>query len=823
MNTGKLTRYAVVDLEATGTSTTAKIIQVGIVILEDGQVVQTYETDVNPHEVLSEHIKQLTGLSDERLAKAPDFSQVAKPIFDLLEGCVFVAHNVKFDANLLAEELFMEGYELRSPLVDTVELSQIFFPTLERYNLGTLATVLEIDLSDAHTAIADATATAQVFLKLQEKIASLPKLTLEKIRDFSDQLLFESGLIIDQIFQSRQELGLSEDLIEVGGIVLKKPKPLLKQRFLSQDFETNIALLDLEDRKEQRTFAQLVAERFDAEHYSFIEAGAGIGKTYGYLLPLLAREDVQQVIVTVPTKALQDQLMSNEAKRLEEVFQISSQSLKSPKNYLNLERFWEILQFVDDNRLANRYKMQLLVWLCETETGDLDEIGQKQRLESFFAQLQHDGEVQTNSLFTDVDFWQRHYDRAKSSRLLVTNHAYLLTRVADDKGFLDNRTLVVDEAQKFFLAMEDFSRSSVSLKSVLEEIGDSLGQTHSKLNQRLLEGLQFGINEVSQDFALTKNGKIIPEKIEQLQLDLKELDLPILEDLRKVLDNRFDQFWIEEETFPDYRRLMLKSVGLNLMSLPQFLPNLQQAYFVSATLTINSEITLADLMGIKAYHLDSIDRRRQDEQNVYIDTSMPDILTVSEKRYVFEIAERLKNLVTLNRPILVLFNANKTMFALSDILEDWGISHLCQHKNGLASNVKKRFDRGESQILLGTGTFWEGMDFVQQDQVICVITRLPFDNPTAMFSQKMEHYLRQQGRDPFYSYSLPLAILRLKQAMGRTKRRDDQQSVVLILDNRLINKSYSQQVLTSLSQQYEISQQNFPEILAEIGYFWGKI
>ena len=58
------------------------------------------------------------------------FSQVAQEIFNLIEDCVFVAHNVKFDANLLAEQLFMEGYELRTPRVDTVELAQVFYPTL---------------------------------------------------------------------------------------------------------------------------------------------------------------------------------------------------------------------------------------------------------------------------------------------------------------------------------------------------------------------------------------------------------------------------------------------------------------------------------------------------------------------------------------------------------------------------------------------------------------------------------------------------------------------------------------------------------------------
>ena len=63
-------RYAIVDLEATGTGSDAKIIQVGIVIVQDGQVVQTYEQDVNPHEDLTPQIQLLTGISNKRLRKA---------------------------------------------------------------------------------------------------------------------------------------------------------------------------------------------------------------------------------------------------------------------------------------------------------------------------------------------------------------------------------------------------------------------------------------------------------------------------------------------------------------------------------------------------------------------------------------------------------------------------------------------------------------------------------------------------------------------------------------------------------------------------------
>lgn len=98
-------RYVVVDLEATSTGSKAKIIQVGIVVIENGEIVDQFATDVNPHEPLDTHIKELTGLTDQRLAEAPEFSQVAGKIFALVKDGVFVAHNVQFDANLLAEFL----------------------------------------------------------------------------------------------------------------------------------------------------------------------------------------------------------------------------------------------------------------------------------------------------------------------------------------------------------------------------------------------------------------------------------------------------------------------------------------------------------------------------------------------------------------------------------------------------------------------------------------------------------------------------------------------------------------------------------------------
>ncbi len=130
----------------------------------------------------------------------------------------------------------------------------------------------------------------------------------------------------------------------------------------------------------------------------FIQAQAGLGKTYGYLLPLLAKSD-QPLLVTVPTKLLQEQIMEKEGSKLKEIFRIPIVSLKSPKHFIKLDNYWKTLQRQDDNRLVNQFKMQVLVWLCETTTGDLDELKQKQRYQAYFDEIAHDGKLEPESLF----------------------------------------------------------------------------------------------------------------------------------------------------------------------------------------------------------------------------------------------------------------------------------------------------------------------------------------------------------------------------------------------------------------------------------------
>ena len=819
-------KYAIVDLEATSASSMASIIQVGIVIMQNGQVIDEFASDVNPHQKLDDHIIHLTGITDQQLAQAPDFSEIARTIFELIEDCIFVAHNVKFDANLLSEALFMEGYELRTPRVDTVELAQVFYPTLEHYKLSYLSKVLNLDLAQAHTAIEDARATGQLLFHLMDKIASLPRQTIDLLLTFSDNLLFESELVIrDAIRGQKHELAKEYIMLEESGIVLRKPLTYKNERKLSQDFETNIALLGLETRPKQEKFAEAVRKELDNTDISMIQAQTGIGKTYGYLLPILAQANVDKVVVAVPTKLLQNQIMSQEAKSLSEVFNINFHSLKGPQNYIKLDAFYQSLLRQDSNRLVNRYKMQLLVWLTETETGDLDEIRQKQRYMAYFDEIKHDGKLKADSLFKDYDFWQQSYQKAKEAKVVVTNHAYLLTRMEDDHDFVRGKTLIIDEGQKMVLALEQFSRYQVNLTSLLQQIHRILDHGNpSLLQQRLLENLQFEISHLIQEHQQFPQKQYNRQQLDCLLQTISELEgeSGLVEMLSPLQTPLYSHFWLETDYYQEHRVSYLKASRQELLELFAYLPSAQKVLIVSATIDIGPEVDVADLLGLNHVHKVSLPMENLLNQAIWIDQSMPMIGVVSEEDYDKAVAERLQKLTKTEYPILVLFTSRKSMLAVSDLLDLQKVHHLTQEKNGTAFNVKKRFDRGETNMLLGMGSFWEGVDFAQQDRVIEVISRLPFDNPKDPFYQKLESWFSKQGKNTFNSYSLPMTILRFKQAIGRSQRRRDQRSAILLLDNRPLVKSYGKLFIKEVSQEVTLKHAPFKQLKEDIQEFLEK-
>ncbi len=159
--------YAIIDIETTGGQPAQdRITEIAIFIHDGKQVVDQYNTLINPERPIPFFITQLTGITDDMVREAPKFHEVAKDIVQFTEGKVFVAHNVRFDYSFIKKEFADLGFNYQRKTLCTVRLSRSLLPGLPSYSLGKLCKSVDIDLKMRHRAIGDAEATAQLFDKL---------------------------------------------------------------------------------------------------------------------------------------------------------------------------------------------------------------------------------------------------------------------------------------------------------------------------------------------------------------------------------------------------------------------------------------------------------------------------------------------------------------------------------------------------------------------------------------------------------------------------------------------------------------------------------
>jgi DNA polymerase-3 subunit epsilon len=159
--------YAIVDIETTGSYAAANgITELAIHIFDGKNVTRKFETLINPGQPIPSYIQSFTGITNEMVAHAPSFDEVAGKVFSLLNNSIFVAHNVNFDYSFLKSHLLRAGYHLTTKKLCTVRLSRKIFPGFPSYSLGNLCHSLNITLNNRHRAGGDATATVEVFKKL---------------------------------------------------------------------------------------------------------------------------------------------------------------------------------------------------------------------------------------------------------------------------------------------------------------------------------------------------------------------------------------------------------------------------------------------------------------------------------------------------------------------------------------------------------------------------------------------------------------------------------------------------------------------------------
>lgn len=462
-------KYAVVDLETTGHSPANgdRMIQMAIVIMQDWEIKSTFTSFINPGKEIPYFIQDLTNICNEDVQDALPFEAYAEKIYDMLQGCIFVAHNADFDLTFLQAEFKRAGFpKWHGKKIDTVELSKILFPMSISYTLGDLAYELNIPLENAHRADDDALATAALLKRCWEELLLLPESTLTQLHKRSFRLKADvSQLFFDALQYKRKHIPQSEGYFYVRHFALKsgqageaRCEQPLPYPFATEE-KMNLmkrAFVHFEERPQQFAMMDDVWQALEKRQELAIEASTGIGKTLAYMLPAIiyAQQTKKKVAVSTYTSHLLDQLLMEEVPKLEQIIgsRVRVALLKGMHHYIDLARFEQLMLNEDASYDETVVILQVLIWLTKTSTGDLNELNVSGGGQLFLDKIRksHVSSLASNKTF---DFYNKALKQSMKADVIITNHAMLVADLERKEPLFDAiGGWIIDEAHQFIQA-----------------------------------------------------------------------------------------------------------------------------------------------------------------------------------------------------------------------------------------------------------------------------------------------------------------------------------------------------------------------------------
>ncbi len=174
--------FVVFDLETTGFSPEKdKIIEIGAVKVEHGEITGRFSTFVNPQTPIPYRIEELTSIRDDMVLDAPKIEEILPEFLSFCGGAVMVAHNADFDMSFIIQNCRQQGLSAEFTIIDTVALARILLPNLNRFKLDTVAKALGVSLENHHRAVDDAGCTAEIFVKFVRMLKERGMETLEDV------------------------------------------------------------------------------------------------------------------------------------------------------------------------------------------------------------------------------------------------------------------------------------------------------------------------------------------------------------------------------------------------------------------------------------------------------------------------------------------------------------------------------------------------------------------------------------------------------------------------------------------------------------------
>lgn len=606
------------------------------------------------------------------------------------------------------------------------------------------------------------------------------------------------------------------------------------------------AMPDFRSRPQQQEMALAIAEAIEQQQQLVAEAGTGTGKTYAYLVPALLSGG--KVIISTGTKTLQDQLFQRDLPAVREALKVpvSVAMLKGRANYLchyHLQRASQEGRF--QSREDAQYIPILQSFAEHSQTGDKAELVEVPEQATVWQQVTS---TRDNCVGQDCQFYKQCFvmearKQALAADVVVVNHHLFFADVMlRDEGVAEllpsANTVVFDEAHQLPEVAGLFFGEDISTSQLMDLARDSQMAYLSLAKDcvALSEAVP-PLEKACRDFRLVFQfeGSRMPAQKAQTMKNFDEAFQRMLETLAALTavletqagrDPLLEKCWQRGEALLALLQAWLKGNHANLVRWVEVFSQSVQLHatplsvadgfgkqlnaqprawiFTSATLAVKSDFShyqsQMGLLAAQTRHWQSpFDYGQQ--ALLYVPTGMPE---PNSSAYAAAVAAVSLPVLQASRGrAFVLCTSLKAMrevhALLKNAFEELGLNYpLLMQGESNRTELLDRFRSHGNAVLVGSQSFWEGVD-VRGEALSCVIIdKLPFAPPDDPVLAARIDKMNAEGKNAFMEYQLPYAVITLKQGAGRLIRDEQDVGVLMICDPRLVDKPYGRRIWQSL-------------------------
>lgn len=593
-------------------------------------------------------------------------------------------------------------------------------------------------------------------------------------------------------------------------------------------------------RAVQQEMAEAVAAALDEGRHLMVEAPTGTGKTLAYLLPALTSG--RKVIVSTATRHLQDQLYSKDVPLVRSAMErpLKVSLLKGRSNYLCLHRLALTESAGDLKRSDLMQRLRAIrLWSARTKSGDITEIGDPADGSPLWPRVTSTADNCLGTLCPLYDkCWVVEARRAaQAADLVIVNHYLLFADMSlREEGFGEvlpgADAVIVDEAHKLPDIAGIFFGQALSGRQLKDLARDGLAESRDAGGD--MPDLDAALNalanaEIAFEQALGEPqgsaawSEMAEDRAKHDGLLQLATTLAALHDFIQHVAERSEGLanvsrrtgaarerltLLQTEDARHVRWLERRGAGWVLHTTPldvaapfaRALAVHDGAWvFTSATLSVNNRLDyFAERLGLHDATPLILDSPFDYERNslLYLPGDMPG---TSSPKYDEAVAAAALPLIRASGGgAFLLCTSYRAVSRCAQRLRAQGVRPLLVQGEAGRAELLRRFREVDNAVLVGTSSFWEGVDVRGRGLRLVIIDRLPFASPGDPVLGARIQAMRDAGEEPFMQYQIPQAVIALKQGVGRLIRDRDDRGLLAICDPRLRSRGYGKIFLASL-------------------------